>query len=77
MKLRMMARIIVFFHTGIDASSAADTSGKLQAISPERIGHGLLGADLKFPSIFLEVSLFQLYNGLFLFFFGHFVEMLL
>ena len=52
-KLRIMARMIVFFHTGIDASPAADASGKFKTITPEGIGKGFLCADLKFLSVFL------------------------
>jgi len=76
-ELGMMAGRIVFFYTGINASSAANTSRKLKAICPKSIGHGLLCTDLKFPSIFLKVSLFQLFNNPFLFFFCHFMEMFL
>jgi hypothetical protein len=72
MKLRIMSRMIIFFHTGIDTSSAPNASGKLQAVCPKGIGDCLLGADLKFPSIFLQVSLFQLCNDPFLFFRCHF-----
>jgi hypothetical protein len=76
-ELRIMARKIVFFCTGINASAAANTSGKLKAICPKSIGHGLLCTDLKFLSIFLQVSLFQISNDLFLFFFRHLAEMFL
>jgi hypothetical protein len=77
LELRIMVRMIVFFHTGINTSSAANTSGKFQTISPEGIGNGFLRADLKFPPIFLQVSLFQLCNDTFLFFLGHLAEMFL
>jgi hypothetical protein len=77
LKLRIMARVVILFHTGIDASSAPDASGKLQAVCPKGIGNGLLGADLKFSSIFLQVSLFQLGNDMFLFFGCHFPKMFL
>jgi hypothetical protein len=53
LELRIVARMVVFFYTGIDTSSAANTSGKLQTVSPEGIGNGFLCADLKFPPIFL------------------------
>jgi hypothetical protein len=76
-KLGVMAGRIVFPHTGIDASSAANTSGKLQAIAPEGIRNGFFRADLKFLSIFLQVSLFQISNDLFLFFLRHLAEMFL
>jgi hypothetical protein len=76
-KLGVTAGRIVFSHTGIDASSAANTSRKLKAICPKSIGHGLFCTDLKFPPIFLEVSLFQVCNDAFLFFFCHFMEMFL
>jgi hypothetical protein len=52
-ELRIIARMIVFLHTSINASSTANTSRKLQAVSPEGMGNGFLRADLKFPSIFL------------------------
>jgi hypothetical protein len=77
LKLGIMSRMIIFLHTSINASSAPYASGKLQAICPEGIGNGLLGADLKFPSIFLRVSLFQPCNDTFLLFFCHFSEMFL
>jgi hypothetical protein len=77
LELRIMARMVVFLHTGIDASSAANTSGKFQAVSPEGIGKSFLRADLKFPSIFLLISLFQLCNDTLLFFLCHFAEMFL
>jgi hypothetical protein len=60
LKLRVVARVIIFFHTGVDASSTANTSGKFEPVCPKRIGNRFLGADLKFSSIFLLVSLFQL-----------------
>jgi hypothetical protein len=77
LELGVMAGRIVFFHTGINTSSAANTSGKLQAICPKSIGNRFLRADLKFPPIFLQVSLFQLCNDTFLFFLGHLAEMFL
>jgi len=77
LKLRIMARLIVFFYTGIDASSAPNASGKLEAVCPKGIRDSFCRTDLKFPSILLQVSLFQLSNDLFLFFLGHFVEMFL
>jgi hypothetical protein len=77
LELGVMAGRIVFFHTGIDASSAANTSGKLQAICPKSIGNRFLIADLKFPPIFLQVSLFQLCDDTFLLFLGHLAEMFL
>ena len=77
LKLRIVARVIIFFHTGVDASSTADTSGQLEAICPKGIGSRFLGADLKFSSVFLLVSLFQLRNNPFLIFGRHFLKMLL
>jgi hypothetical protein len=77
LKLRITARVVILFHTGIDASSAPDASGKLQTVCPEGIGNGRLGADLKFSSIFLQVSLFQLCNDMFLFFGCHLPKMFL
>jgi hypothetical protein len=77
LKLRIVARLIILFHTGIDTSSTPNASGKLQAVCPKGIGNGLLGADLKFSSIFLLVSLFQLCYDTFLFFRCHFPKMFL
>ena len=77
LKLRIMAGLVILFHTGVDASSAPNASGKLQAVCPKGIGNRLLGADLKFSSIFLLVSLFQLCNDTFLFFRCHFPKMFL
>jgi hypothetical protein len=77
LKLRIMARVVILFHTGVDTSSAPDASGKLQAVCPKGIGNGLPGADLKFSSVFLLVSLFQLCNDTFLFFGCHFPKMFL
>jgi hypothetical protein len=77
LKLRIMARIIVFFHAGIDTSPATNTSRKLEAVCPKGIGNSLLGADLKFPSIFLQVSLLQFFDDTFLLFWCHFPKMFL
>jgi hypothetical protein len=77
LKLRVMARMVILFHTGIDASPTTDTSRKLQAVCPKGIGNRLLGADLKFSSIFLLISLLQLCNDMFLFFFCHLAKMFL
>jgi hypothetical protein len=77
LKLRIMARVIVLFHTGINASPTANASGQLQAVCPKSVGNGLLGADLKFSSVFLLVSLFQLRNDSFLIFGCHLVKMFL
>jgi len=52
LELRVMPGLIVFFHTGIDAPSAADTSRKFKTIPPKGVGKGFLGADLKFPAVF-------------------------
>jgi hypothetical protein len=72
-----MPRLIIFSYTGIDTSSAPDASRKLQAVCPKGIGNCPLGADLKFPSIFLQVFMFQLGNDTFLFFRCHFPKMFL
>jgi hypothetical protein len=77
LELRVMAGIIIFFHASIDASAAANTPGKLEAVSPKGIRNSLLCADLEFPPIFLQVSLFQFFNDTFLFFLCHFAEMFL
>jgi hypothetical protein len=77
LKLRIMARVIILFHTGINASPAANTSGKLEAVCPKGIGNSFLGADLKFSPVFLQVSLLQFFNDTFLFFWCHFPKMLL
>jgi len=77
LKLRIMARVIILFHTSINASPAANTPGKLEAVCPKGIWDSLLGADLKFSSIFLKVSLFQFFNDTFLFFWCHLPKVLL
>jgi hypothetical protein len=76
-KLRMTAGVIVLFRTGIDASPAADATGKFKAISPEGIRQGILGTDLKLFSVFLQISFFQFGDQTFLFFTGHLPEVLL
>jgi hypothetical protein len=77
LKLRIMARVIIFLDTSINASPAANTPGKLQAVRPKGIWNSLLGADLKFSPIFLQVSLFQFFNDTFLFFWCHLPKVLL
>jgi len=77
LELRFVAGIIVFFYTGIDASSAADAPGKFKTITPQGIGEGLLCADLKFLPVLSVVSFFQLGNDVFLLFRGHFAKMFL
>jgi hypothetical protein len=52
MELRFISGIIIFFYTGIDASSAADAPGEFKTVAPEGIGEGFLCADLKFLSVF-------------------------
>jgi hypothetical protein len=69
--------VVVLLHTRIDASSAPNASGKLEAVCPKGVGNGLLGADLEFSSVFLLVSLFQLCNDTLLLFGCHFPKMLL
>ena len=71
------ARIVVLLDAGINASPAADASGKLKAITPKGMRDSLLGADLKFLSVFLVVPVLQLGDDLLLFFRGHFPKMLL
>ena len=65
-ELTVGAGVIVFFDTGIDASSAPDAPGKLKAISPEGIGKGFLRADLEFLPVLWKVPLLQLGNHPFL-----------
>jgi len=77
LELRIMARMIIFFHTGIDTSPAANASRKFKTVSPEGIRNGLFCTDLEFSTIFLQVSLFEFCNDTFLFFLGHFAEMFL
>jgi hypothetical protein len=77
LKLRIMAGLVILFHTGVNTSSTPNASRKLQAVCPKGIGNGLLGADLKFSSIFLLVSFFQLCNDPFLIFGCHFLKMFL
>jgi hypothetical protein len=74
LKLRFISGLIVFFHTGINTSPASNAPGKLETIAPKRIGQSFLGADLKFPPILLQVSLFQLCDDPFLFIRGHLHE---
>jgi len=40
-----MARLIIFFHTGIDASSAANAPWEFQAVAPKSIRNGFFRAD--------------------------------
>jgi len=77
MKLTFVAGLIILLDTGIDASPAADASGKLKAVAPEGILLGFLRTDLEFPSIFLLISLLQFGNEAFLFLFGHLQKMFL
>jgi hypothetical protein len=77
LKLRIMARVIIFFHTSINASPASNAPRKLEAVCPKGIWNSLLGADLKFSSIFLKISLFQFLNDMFLFFWCHLPKVLL
>jgi hypothetical protein len=76
-ELMLRARVIIFFDTGIDASSTTDAPGEIQAISPEGIGEGFLRADLEFLPIFVQVSLFQFGDDPLLFLRVHLSEMLL
>jgi len=46
-ELAIVSGVVILLCTGIDASSAADTPGKLQPITPEGFGKGFLIADLK------------------------------
>jgi hypothetical protein len=76
-ELRFVTGVIIFFHAGIDTSPAANTAGKLKTVAPEGVGDCPLRADLKFFPELLVVSFFQFSDGVFLFFRGHFVKMLL
>jgi hypothetical protein len=76
-ELMLRSGVIVFFDTGVDAFSAPDAPGKIQAISPEGIRKGLLRADLEFFSVFFKVSLFQFGDDPLLFLPVHLSEMLL
>jgi hypothetical protein len=77
MELRVIAGVVVFFHAGVDAPSAAYASGKLKAIAPKGFGNCFLGTDLKFSPVFFQVSPLEVCDDPFLFFFRHLVEMLL
>ena len=77
LKLVLGARVIIFFYTRVDAPSASDASGKIEAVSPEGVRNGLLCADLEFFSVFLKVSLLQFGNDPFLIFRRHLLKTLL
>jgi hypothetical protein len=77
MELTFITGLVIFLDTRIDASPAADASGKLKTVTPEGILLGFLRADLEFPSIFSLISLLQFGNEAFLFLFCHFQKMLL
>ena len=77
MELRFISGIIIFFDTGIDAFSAPDAPGKIQAVSPEGIRKGLLRADLEFLSILVEVPLFEFGDHPHFFLRGHLAKMFL
>jgi hypothetical protein len=77
LKLTFVAGLIIFLDTSIDTSPAPDTSGKLEAITPEGILLGFLYADLEFSSIFLLISFLQFGNEAFLFLLCHFQKMFL
>ncbi len=49
-ELMLRSGVVIFFYTGVDAPSAPDAPGKIEAISPEGIRKGLLRADLEFLS---------------------------
>jgi hypothetical protein len=77
LELRVMAGVVVFLHAGIDTPSAADTSGKLKAITPKGFGDRFLGTDLKFSPVFFQISPLEVCNDPFLFVFRHLMEMFL
>ena len=77
MELTLVPGLIILRHTGIDAFSAPDASGKLEAIAPEGLSLGFLRADLEFLSIFLKISFFQFGDEAFLFFLCHLQKMFL
>jgi hypothetical protein len=74
LKLVLRARVIIFFYTRVDAPSASNASGKIETVSPEGIGNGLLGADLEFFPVFLKVSLLQFGNDPFFIFRRHLLK---
>jgi hypothetical protein len=77
LELTFISGVIVLFDTGINASPATDAPGEIEAIAPEGIREGFPNADLKFLPIFLEVSLFELFDEAFLFFLRHLQKMFL
>jgi hypothetical protein len=77
LKLRLIAGIIVFFYTGIDASPATDTARKFKAIAPKGIREGFLCTDLKFLSVFSRVPFFQFGDQKFLLLLRHLPKMFL
>jgi len=77
MELTFVPGLIVLHYAGINAFSASDAPGKLKAIAPDGLSLCLLGTDLEFFSIFLKISLLQLGDDSFLFFFCHLEKMFL
>jgi len=77
LKLMLIAGAIIFPYTGVDTPPATDAPGEIEAVSPKGIRKGILRTDLKFPAIFLQVSLFEFGNNPFLFFRSHLFEMFL
>jgi hypothetical protein len=77
LKLVLQSRAVIFFYTGVDAPSAPDAPGEIEAVSPESIRKRLLRANLKFPAILFKVSLLELGNDPLLFFRRHLLEMFL
>ena len=77
LKLVFVPGAVILFHAGVDTSSASDAPGKVEAVSPEGIGKGLLSADLELLAVFFQVSLFELGDDPLLVLRGHLSEMLL
>ncbi len=76
-ELRIIAGVVVFLYTGIDAPSAANASRKLKAIAPKGFGDCFLSADLEFSPVFFQVPPLEVCDDAPLVFFRHLVEMLL
>jgi hypothetical protein len=76
-QLRIVTGVVIFNGTGIDASSASDTTREVQTIAPEGVWDCFLGADRKFLAVFLLVSLFPFGDGSFLLVRRHLAKMLL
>ena len=74
LELRVDPGLVVFFHTGVNASSATYTSRQVQAVAPESPRLGRPCADPEFLLVFSKIHLLQPPDDLLLFFFRHFPE---